>query len=87
MVLQAEAILQLAASPVSFPHEILADQRTTPWSIPCHSQAASVKTTPCSQMIILPPQQTGRVLGWFSCFFNFRFISLLSPYGACDSEW
>ncbi|PPR82794.1 hypothetical protein GOBAR_AA37923 [Gossypium barbadense] len=55
----AEAILQLAASPVSFPHEILADQRTTPWSIPCHSQAASVKTTPCSQMVILPPQQTG----------------------------
>ncbi|KAG4168105.1 hypothetical protein ERO13_A12G002900v2 [Gossypium hirsutum] len=55
---KAEAILQLAASPVSFPHEILADQRTTPWSIPCHSQAASVKTTPCSQMVILPPQQT-----------------------------
>ncbi|MBA0687878.1 hypothetical protein Goari_005698, partial [Gossypium aridum] len=55
---KAEAIMQLAASPVSFSHEILADQRTTPWSIPCHSQAASVKTTPCSQMVILPPQQT-----------------------------
>ncbi|KAE8704039.1 TIFY domain/Divergent CCT motif family protein, putative isoform 6 [Hibiscus syriacus] len=55
---KAEAILQLAASPVSLPHEILADQRTTPWSIPCHSQAASVKTSPCSPMVILPPQQT-----------------------------
>ncbi|KAE8701441.1 TIFY domain/Divergent CCT motif family protein, putative isoform 2 [Hibiscus syriacus] len=55
---KAEAILQLAASPVLFPHEILADQRTTPWSIPCHSQAASVKTSPCSPMVILPPQQT-----------------------------
>ncbi|GMI98747.1 PEAPOD 2 [Hibiscus trionum] len=55
---KAEAILQLAASPVSFPHEILADQRTTPWSIPCHSQAASVKTSPSSPKVVLPPQQT-----------------------------
>ncbi|KAE8685522.1 TIFY domain/Divergent CCT motif family protein, putative isoform 2 [Hibiscus syriacus] len=55
---KAEAILHLAASPVPFPHEILADQRTTPLSIPCHSQAASFKTSPCSPMVIFPPQQT-----------------------------
>ncbi|KAK8475703.1 hypothetical protein V6N11_037459 [Hibiscus sabdariffa] len=55
---KADAILQLAASPVSFPHEIPADQRTTPWSIPCHSQAASVKTSPSSPMVTLPPHQT-----------------------------
>ncbi|XVF80835.1 hypothetical protein PTKIN_Ptkin15bG0107200 [Pterospermum kingtungense] len=37
---KAEAILQLAASPVSFPQETLVDQRTAPWTIPYHLQAA-----------------------------------------------
>ncbi|XWS31523.1 hypothetical protein CRYUN_Cryun23aG0083800 [Craigia yunnanensis] len=55
---KAEAILQLAASPFSFPQESLADQRTTPWSIPCHLQAAGVKISPCSPMVILPSLQT-----------------------------
>ncbi|XVF32515.1 hypothetical protein REPUB_Repub17cG0089200 [Reevesia pubescens] len=43
---KAEAILQLAANPVSFPQETLPDQRTAPWSIPCHLQAADVPISP-----------------------------------------
>ncbi|XP_039030960.1 protein TIFY 4B-like isoform X2 [Hibiscus syriacus] len=37
---KAEAILQFAASQVLFPQETLVDQRTTPFSFPCHLQAA-----------------------------------------------
>ncbi|XVF21711.1 hypothetical protein REPUB_Repub12eG0113700 [Reevesia pubescens] len=55
---KAEAILQLAATPVSFPQETLADQRTTPWSIACHLQAAGVQISPCSPMVILPSLQS-----------------------------
>ncbi|XP_022758283.1 protein TIFY 4B-like isoform X2 [Durio zibethinus] len=55
---KAETILQIAASPVSLPWETLADQRTTPWSIPCHLQTAGVKISPCWPMVILPSLQT-----------------------------
>ncbi|XP_022771149.1 protein TIFY 4B-like isoform X2 [Durio zibethinus] len=58
---KAEAILQLAASPVSFPQETLADQRTAPWSIPCHLEATGVKISPCSPMVIMPSLQTVKV--------------------------
>ncbi|XVF18471.1 hypothetical protein REPUB_Repub11eG0024300 [Reevesia pubescens] len=51
---KAEAVLQLAATPVSFPQETLADQRTAPWSITCHLQAVGVQISPCSPMVILP---------------------------------
>ncbi|XVE77825.1 hypothetical protein DITRI_Ditri13aG0093500 [Diplodiscus trichospermus] len=54
---KAEAILQLAASPVSFPPETLVDPRT----IPCHLQAAGVKITPFSPVAILPKMQTVKV--------------------------
>ncbi|XWS36339.1 hypothetical protein CRYUN_Cryun20dG0076700 [Craigia yunnanensis] len=58
---KAEAILQLAARPVSFSQETLVDQRTAPWTIPCHLQAAGVKMSPCSPMVIFPSMQTVKV--------------------------
>ncbi|XVE73067.1 hypothetical protein DITRI_Ditri11bG0088100 [Diplodiscus trichospermus] len=59
--IKAEAILQLAASPVSFLQETLPDQRTTPWSIPCHLQAEGVKISPSPSMVIMPSLQTIKV--------------------------
>ncbi|XP_022728159.1 protein TIFY 4B-like isoform X2 [Durio zibethinus] len=58
---KAEAILQLAASPVSFRKEALVDQRTAPWTIPCHLQAAGIKMSPCSPIGMLPSMQTVKV--------------------------
>ncbi|OMP04920.1 CO/COL/TOC1, conserved site [Corchorus olitorius] len=56
--MSAQAILQLAASPLSFPQETPADQSTATWSVPCHLHAAGVKISPCSPMVILPSLQT-----------------------------
>lgn len=67
MVMQAQAILQLAASPLSLSQETAADQSRAPWSVPCQLQAAGVKISPCSPMVILPSPQTGRLLGRVRC--------------------
>ncbi|TYJ21631.1 hypothetical protein E1A91_A08G075200v1 [Gossypium mustelinum] len=58
---KAEAILQFAASPVSFPQETLVDQRTSPLSIPCHVQAAGDKVSQRSPGVILSSMQAVKV--------------------------
>ncbi|WRX10803.1 Tify domain - like 1 [Theobroma cacao] len=58
---KAQAILQLAASPLSLSQETAADQSRAPWSVPCQLQAAGVKISPCSPMVILPSPQTVKV--------------------------
>ncbi|MBA0708799.1 hypothetical protein Golax_023891, partial [Gossypium laxum] len=58
---KAEAILQFAASPVSFPQETLVDQRTTPLSIPCHVQAAGDKVSQRSPGVVLSSMQAVKV--------------------------
>ncbi|XVE91890.1 hypothetical protein REPUB_Repub01dG0050300 [Reevesia pubescens] len=54
LVIQFIPGCKLAATPVSFPQETLADQRTAPWSIACHLQAVGVQISPCPPMVILP---------------------------------
>nr|KJB22989.1 hypothetical protein B456_004G077100 [Gossypium raimondii] len=58
---RAEAILQFAASPVSFLQETLVDQRTTPLSIPCHVQAAGDKVSQRSPGVVLSSMQAVKV--------------------------
>ncbi|MBA0852900.1 hypothetical protein Goshw_011002, partial [Gossypium schwendimanii] len=58
---KAEAILQFAASPVSFPQETLVDQRTAPLSIPCHVQAAGDKVSQRSPGVVLSSMQAVKV--------------------------
>ncbi|CAK9136180.1 unnamed protein product [Ilex paraguariensis] len=57
---KAQAIMQFAASPVHLPQEAAFNGTTTVHSLPCHSQAASVKVGPGS-VLFLPNWQTGKM--------------------------
>lgn len=60
MDLQAHTILQLAASPLHFPHESPSDGFAALGPYPCYLQSPSVKVGPASPGTVFSTLQTGK---------------------------
>ncbi|KAL6968275.1 TIFY [Sarracenia purpurea var. burkii] len=58
---KAQALMQLAASPVQFPLEVPLDGTTARRPLPCHLQATSVKVGSESPAVVLPTSQAGNM--------------------------